>query len=230
MNEAEQGTEDIVLAYPTPISCRVIPEAGAVNHGLRRIILERKEQGDGIRKSNVNGWHSQDDLFKWPNAEVQQLLGWVGQAVKSMTQFTTGAEHVSGEIDAWGWANVSWKGSYNKPHIHPEAMWSGVYYVDVGSSPAEQPDSGIIEFLDPRAGIDILKVPGMPFTGKYKLKPETGMLVLFPGWLYHFVNSYQGDDLRISIAFNVKVLEASLPSNLAGGAIAFSPGTRWPPH
>ncbi|MDX1433392.1 MAG: 2OG-Fe(II) oxygenase family protein [Gammaproteobacteria bacterium] len=227
MNKAEQGAEGVVLAYATPISCKVIAEAAAVNARLREIILERMEREGGIQKSNVNGWHSLEDLFQWPNPEIQQLLGWVGQAVKAMTMFTTGADQVSGEIDAWGWANVSWKGSYNKPHIHPDAMWSGVYYVDAGSSPEGQPDSGILEFLDPRSGIDVLKVPGMPYSGNFRVKPESGMIVLFPGWLYHFVNPYQGDDLRISIAFNVRVLDTDLPSSLFGGAVGYSPGPRW---
>lgn len=227
MSQAEQGAEGIVLAYPTPISCKVISEASAVNQRLREIIIARMEEGGGIRKSNVNGWHSQEDLFQWEAPEVAQLLGWVGRAVKSMTIFTTGVEQVSGEIDAWGWANVSWKGSYNKPHIHPDAMWSGVYYVDAGSSPADQPDSGMLEFLDPRPGIDILKIPGMPYSGTYRIEPVTGMMVLFPGWLYHFVNAYQGESFRISVAFNVRVLETDLPASLSGGAIAYSPGERW---
>lgn len=227
MNQEEHGAENIVLAFSTPISCRVIPGADTVNRGLREIVLEHMEKTEGLHKSNVNGWHSEDTLFQWPNTEVKQLLEWVGQAVKSMTMFTTGAETVRGEIDAWGWANVSWTGSYNKPHIHPDAMWSGVYYVDAGSSPEEQPDSGMLEFLDPRAGIDVLKIPGMPFTGGFQMRPRTGMMVLFPGWLYHFVNPYQGDSMRISIAFNVRVLDTDLPRELVGSAIGYLAGERW---
>ena len=226
MNQHEHAAEDVVLAFPTPISCRVIPEADTVNQRLQRIILERMDESGGVRKSNVNGWHSEEDLFQWPNPEVAQLLEWIGQAVKSMTVFTTGAEKVSGEIDAWGWANVSWPGSYNKPHIHPDSMWSGVYYVDAGTTPEEHQDSGLLEFLDPRSGIDILKIPGMPFSGSFKMRPSTGMMVLFPGWLYHFVNPYQGEGMRISIAFNVRVLETNLPKKYVGGALGFFPGER----
>jgi hypothetical protein len=36
-----------------------------------------------------------------------------------------------------------------------------------------------------------------------KIKPEVGKLLLFPAWLPHEVEPWQGDGLRISIAVNV---------------------------
>ena len=37
-------------------------------------------------------------------------------------------------------------------------------------------------------------------------------MVVFPGWMYHFVNPYQGEGERISIAFNVRAVDAGAPA------------------
>lgn len=202
----QQGPDGICLWYPTPVMVRVIPNTAAVNRRLREIILSRAQEKDTLGKSNVGGWHSRPDLFEWPYPEVKQLLEWVAQAVKSMTAFATDQPDVSGELEAKGWANVLGYGNYNAPHDHPNAMWSGVYYVDAGTYPEEHPDSGIIEFHDPRPAVDMLKIPGVAFSGKMKVNPQPGMLLMFPGWLSHFVNPYYGEGMRISLSFNVKII------------------------
>jgi hypothetical protein len=35
--------------------------------------------------------------------------------------------------------------------------------------------------------------------------PRDGLLVVFPAWLYHYVNPYQGTAPRISVAFNATI-------------------------
>jgi len=54
--------------------------------------------------------------------------------------------------------------------------------------------------MDPRGG----NVHG----GKEIIQPEPGLLIVFPAWLFHYVNPYHGDGERISIAwnFNVEIL------------------------
>jgi uncharacterized protein (TIGR02466 family) len=34
--------------------------------------------------------------------------------------------------------------------------------------------------------------------------PQTGMLVIFPAWLVHWVTPYQSDRPRISVSFNAR--------------------------
>jgi len=68
---------------------------------------------------------------------------------------------------------------------------------------APQSKSGLIEFMDPRvlAG----PVPSQAFHPPVLLQPKAGMMLIFPGWLMHFVHPYQGSGQRISIAFNLRV-------------------------
>ena len=91
-------------------------------------------------------------------------------------------------------------GGYNKPHNHPGAVWSAVYYVSSGDPYPDPPDNGNFEFMDPRGG----NLHG----GKEIVRPEPGLLMVFPAWLFHYVNPYHGEGERISIAwnFNVEIL------------------------
>lgn len=210
MPARNQNPDDIVIVFPTPVLVKKIPETEAINQRLRELILARALEHDGVEKSNVGGWHSATDFFEWPYPEAKKVLEWVGQSVKAMTAFTTGTRDVQGELTAIGWVNLLRQGAYNTPHSHPDSMWSGVYYVDVGSHPAAYPTSGVIEFLDPRCAVEMISLPGEPFREKYTVHPESGMLVLFPSWLYHYVHPYQGEDARISISFNAVVTNTNV--------------------
>ena len=209
------ASEKVLLAFPTPIYKYVWPDSEAVNKALLRIVLGREKTEPSTTRSNVGGWHSLPDLLLWQAPEIETLKGWITSAVKQMTQMTSRAKsEISGKLEMHGWANVSRRGAYNKIHNHPNHAWSGVYYVAIGESDAENPDSGIIEFLDPRFGVDMIDLPGNPFGGKVRIEPAPGNLLLFPSWLYHYVNPYHGDGIRISIAFNVRITEAQLvPGN-----------------
>lgn len=212
----------ITLAFASPVLRQTLDEGAEINARLRAIILERAVGGPSIGKSNVGGWHSETDFFDWPHPEVAQLLQGVARAVKAMMAAMTGVAELSGELDAWGWANVLHDGGYNLPHTHPEAMWSGVYYVDAGTAtPGGVPNNGVIEFMDPRNAADHVKIPGMPFTGRMCVEPRAGMLLLFPGWLNHFVNPYRGTSPRIAVAFNLRIVDSNMPAGVSGGAIEF---------
>jgi hypothetical protein len=45
------------------------------------------------------------------------------------------------------------------------------------------------------------KIPGGE--REVRIKPEPGRLIVFPAWLAHEVDAWQGDGLRISIAINL---------------------------
>ena len=101
------------------------------------------------------------------------------------------------------WANISRNTNYHRLHNHPGSAWSGTYYVSVGTPAPAHPLSGVLELLDPRPFTEMVTTPGSPFGQRAVVRPEPGLMVLFPSWLYHFVNPFYGEGERISIAFNV---------------------------
>ena len=64
---------DLMLAYATPIVNTNVGGTEALNAGLKKIILEKKESEKGIRKSNAGGWHSETDFFLWDHPEIHTL-------------------------------------------------------------------------------------------------------------------------------------------------------------
>ena len=103
-------------------------------------------------------------------------------------------------LSAWG--TVLDSGGHQEPHNHPGQFASGVYYVQMPDrlDPAGGPDQGAIEFGRPPAALG-------PPPGALKLvRPRTGMLVLFPSYLWHRTIPCHGDRPRISIAFDIQPL------------------------
>jgi uncharacterized protein (TIGR02466 family) len=201
MGELDDGLNAM---FASPIWCKHWADAPAVNAELATIIQAKMECAPGLNLSNIGGWHSDGDLLRWPGAAVETLADWVSQGCQQMIeQSRNPAFSISLKTSFSCWANVSGKGAYSSMHNHNPALFSGVYYVDPGEPAAPQSKSGLIEFMDPRvlAG----PVPSQAFHPPVLLQPKAGMMLIFPGWLMHFVHPYQGSGQRISIAFNLRV-------------------------
>lgn len=204
--------KQIVPAYPTLIGRFRIPNAQEVNRQVRALVLAREKSEPNVQHANVGGWHSRPDLLEWPDPAMATLRGWIVEAVQHMIgstleQLRAGGlnRNFNGALHIYGWANVSRNGNYHSLHNHPGSCWSGVYYVDAGESlTAQYPNSGVIDLHDPRPFTEMTFVPGEPYGQKYSVRPESGTMIIFPGFLYHFVHPFFGKGERISIAFNTR--------------------------
>jgi uncharacterized protein (TIGR02466 family) len=192
-------------AFSTPIAIRRPTRATTLDASLAHIILAAEVRSASARRSNVGGWRSRDDLLDWQGPEISDFAEILRTAVEDIIRATVGTEAFTGYFRLKAWANVLRAGNYNTLHAHPESAWSGVYYVDAGD--ATEPDglSGVLELIDPRPGAEMVPAPGWPFGRPVRIVPETGLMVLFPSWLYHFVHPYHGVRPRIAIAFNAPV-------------------------
>jgi hypothetical protein len=133
-----------------------------------------------------------------------------------MIAATAGAK-VEGTLSVAGWAAICRTGGYHAPHSHPDSAWSGVYYVDPGTDSPGQLLSGVLEFLDPRSGVEAVTAPGDPYGEPFRVRPEAGLLVIFPSWLYHWVHPYTGRTPRIAVSFNAALAPAASIQDTAHG-------------
>lgn len=101
-------------------------------------------------------------------------------------------------LSIWGVAMDSQ--GHQLAHIHPSAWLSGVYYPKVPSVIVEgDPDhAGWIEFGRPPEDFYSTVEPEVRL-----IKPEEGLMVLFPSYFYHRTVPFESEDIRISIAFDV---------------------------
>jgi len=196
---------DVTQAFPTFIGRVRLPDAEAMNQGLRALILAEESEYPSLGRSNIGGWHSRTDFLHRPDANVTALTTWITWALRRMICSTTGREVATGTLSISAWATVCRAGAYHAPHSHPDNAWSGVYYVNSGSENPDQPHSGMLEFLDPRAGAEAVSAPGDPYGEPFRVRPRSGLLVMFPSWLYHWVHPYQGEAPRIAISFNAAI-------------------------
>ena len=197
-------TNEIVSGiFAVPLYSRIWHNAEPVNAELKQMILERAPARSDRAWSNVGGWHSPADLQSWGGSAVDQLIQWIRTATREMTEVTTGLSKFEGDFTVWCWANLLRPGGYNIVHDHARSGWSGVYYVEPGEDNPDNPLAGQIEFIDPRVAVCSHVLPGQPFDAPVRVKPKAGQMMVFPGWLKHFVHTYEGQSERISISFNL---------------------------
>ncbi len=113
---------------------------------------------------------------------------------------------VDGAPENWRiemWATVLERQGHQSAHIHPTGWLSGVYYVQVPEvvNEGDSGHSGWIEFGNPPDHFPAPKRPGLRYH-----KPEPGMFLLFPSYVYHRTVPFDSDTRRISIAFDFEPL------------------------
>jgi uncharacterized protein (TIGR02466 family) len=123
-----------------------------------------------------------------------------------MIRLTSGINKFDIRMSIGAWANVSDRGHFNQVHTHPKNAWSGVYYVKSGSYEQDViPNPGQLHFHEPRERIEMAVHPGGNFGKPVPIAPHDGLMLLFPSWLGHSVNTFYSDTRRISIAFNAHI-------------------------
>ena len=211
---------EVTSAFPTFIGRLRVPDADSMNRDLRALILREEATQGTLGRSNIGGWHSRPDFLNHDDPSVAALTMWITWAVSRIVDETAGAGAFKGEVSLSAWATICRAGAYHAPHSHPDSAWSGVYYVDAGACSIDRPLGGVLEFIDPRAGVEAVSSPGDPYGRPERVVPEAGLLVVFPSWLYHWVHPYDGPTPRIAISFNAAVaMVAPTPSKSSSSDI-----------
>ena len=167
------------------------------NNKLAQDIVNWSNQDKGVSKTNYKGWHSTTDMGQKP--EYQQL---VTELLRMQNEIYDN-EHIDRHARLGNmWANINPTDGMNQPHIHPNSLFSGVYYVK------SQPNAGRLKIYDPRPGVQFImptRKPGNPGRDMWRdanIEPVVGRIIMFPAWLWHSVEPNKSNDLRISVSFN----------------------------
>ena len=166
------------------------------NNKLAQDIINWSNQDKGVQKTNYKGWHSTTDMANKP--EYSPLITELFRMQKEIYD----NEHLDRNAFLGNmWANINPPGSMNQPHVHPNALFSGVYYVKSGNH-----DSGDTVFENPVKSTYIDR--GNLFLDHMhtlRIKPQDGLLVIFPSYLSHYQAIYKGTEDRIVVAFNASI-------------------------
>ena len=203
----------ITEVFPTLIGRLQVPDAEYMNRDLQPLILAEEASQSSWGRSNIGGWHSAPDLLTRPEPAIAGLTSWLQWALSRMIEASAGLGAAKGSALLSAWATICRSGAYHAPHSHPDSAWSGVYYVNAGMPEPGRPLSGVLEFLDPRAGAEAVTAPGDPYGEPFRVYPEDGLLVIFPSWLYHWTHPYTGSTPRIAVSFNAATGKPDLRTN-----------------
>jgi uncharacterized protein (TIGR02466 family) len=105
-----------------------------------------------------------------------------------------------GPCDIDLWVNIMDAQGHQLPHFHPQGWLSGCYYARLPDRIETSGDAheGWIEFGRPAYHLPHTKEPVTRI-----VKPEEGLIVLFPSYLFHHTIPFESDQHRISFAFDV---------------------------
>ena len=168
---------------------------------LNYILDLKKNDPSGLTKSNFKGWHSKD--FDLKNKEPKSFIEGIKKNINvALNDMNWDLNKQSVKINNL-WAIINEKGAWNQKHHHSNSDLSAAYYVSAHES------CGDIVFYDPRPAPvyknPITKNPNNLNATVNSIKPEDGMLVLFPSYLEHSVNPNMSDKKRIVISFNINL-------------------------
>lgn len=189
------------LLFPTPVWCFELPErldTGSFVNEIRRL---QTEDPQGLQITNQGGWHSRTNLLDQP--ALASLFQWIAEcSQEALTHLGWDFARAKPCFNN-AWAMVNSRGHSIRAHLHPNSLFSGVIYLQAENK------CGRIAFLDPRNGSQVLMPPlrdthpGHLLQGRHELEPRTGLLVVFPAWLWHEAEPNESDHERICISFNI---------------------------
>lgn len=222
----------LTSAFSVPVVTTKLPDSEALNAELRELFLSKVAEGDRYRnpdpfvQRNEALFESNFRLFDWPQPCVQKLrdfcLAAVYRTVRELNGYDTPTlQRLHSATEAW--FHATRKGGWFGAHNHAMHSWSGVYCVSHHGDDPES-DSGKLSMINPFVmstmyvdyGNAHMKAPyGM---GPRVVRMAPGDLLIFPSWLLHEVLPYEGDDVRITVAFNIRFrLEGARPADVPIG-------------
>ena len=191
------------LFFSTPIWAEKIKNYKDSNEQIYDYIKKlQKNDGEGIVKSNIKGWHSKNfDLKeKEPQNFIKIISRQIENVIKDMDWDTRNQKTKITNM----WAIINKGGAANGRHHHGNSSLSAAYYVRAPKN------SGDIVFYDPRPAPvyshPISNKPNFLNAMTNSISPIEGLLVLFPGYLDHSVNENLSNEERIVISFNISIL------------------------
>jgi tetratricopeptide (TPR) repeat protein len=124
---------------------------------------------------------------------IRAHMAALGRGKDSLRSRNTGAYRFQG---AWS-VKLRPGGGRHVDHLHPEGWLSSALYIDLPEAVQGEGKQGWIKFGQ----------PGVPTEAKlgpeHYVKPEPGLLVLFPSYMWHGTMPFEGAENRLTIAFDL---------------------------
>jgi uncharacterized protein (TIGR02466 family) len=164
--------------------------------------LQNKNKDYGRISSNLGGWQS-DDLF-----DAYTIISNLRKLIYNHIDIYSKNFKLNKKLKLDNlWININGYKDLNLPHIHPNSILSGVFYVKVpknsGKIRFENPCLDLMESVYQNSIIEYNSIN----SATWSLEPDENLLILFPSFLKHSVlPNMNKKEKRISISFNAGII------------------------
>jgi tetratricopeptide (TPR) repeat protein len=131
-------------------------------------------------------------LFKAFAAPINDYLAHIGHGADPLRRRNNGGWRFNGS-----WSVRLRTSGFHNNHVHPRGWISSACYVDLPDCVADsQSREGVLTFGEP----SIATIPALH--AEHVVRPEVGMLVLFPSYFWHGTVPISGNRTRLTVAFD----------------------------
>ena len=170
---------------------------------IKYVYEKKKELPNSDSGSHVDAWQSPS---LHDNYIFRPLIESIFENTDSMVNMCNVRKDKSLVIGNL-WANINPLGGSNKPHNHPGAIFSGVFYLQCPEK------SGDIHFTHPASNQNYhfnehtVTSYNNINAAAGSITPKPGMLLIFPGYQSHYVGANFSNTDRIVIGFNMFLMD-----------------------
>lgn len=204
MSDGEDFREGFVELWPTLFLQVRLDGAAAHNRRLAEMVREMER-----RRRDITTEYLEVNLLEADEPSVNWLRQSINGCVIGYFRKIGLAYDLDWTLQAW--PSVNRFGDYHDYHNHPRSYLSGTYYVKVPTGMEKlklrrDVRPGCITFYDPRYSVNMSSIKGDPYVDpEYTVRPEPGMLLMWPSFINHFVHPNLSKQVRLSISFNINL-------------------------
>jgi tetratricopeptide (TPR) repeat protein len=132
-------------------------------------------------------------LFQAFAAPIARYRDQIGQGTDALRRRNRGPTRFNG-----GWSVRLHRDGYHTSHVHPRGWISSACYIQLPECMTARPTAeGTLSFGAP----GMLTSPSLP--AELSVRPEVGLLVLFPSYFWHGTLPFHSEQPRLTVAFDV---------------------------
>jgi hypothetical protein len=144
-----------------------------------------------VDQSLRHGSQTSRNLMDYPDPAIRALFAAIDAPIRAHIA-AIGEVHPYKIASAW---SVRLKdGGFHINHVHPEGWLSSAFYVRVPPLPDQQ---GWLKFGEPGPPT------APPLAPEHFVRPEPGLLVLFPSYMWHGTVPFSSGETRLTCAFDI---------------------------
>jgi Flp pilus assembly protein TadD len=131
-------------------------------------------------------------LFESFSAPINEYLDRLGPGSDPLRRRNNGAWRFNGS-----WSVRLRTQGHHRNHVHPRGWISSAFYIELPDCMSRTgTEEGVLTFGQP----SIATTPALP--SQYSVRPDVGMLVLFPSYFWHGTVPFSSNQARLTVAFD----------------------------